>query len=311
MKENVVLLGANQTLVAVITEPQQTSNRDLPAVVLFNAGLTHRVGPNRIYVKLARHLTAMGMVVVRFDLSGIGDSSTRLDNATLEAGIIDDARHVMDYLSRTRGSKRFFLMGHCGGALTSLGIGGLDPRTIGVVMINAEGGDSQWDEYDRKRKSSHFYENYYGRDVLISSKKWQKFLTGKADYGSILRNVLINIIWHRVAATGFKVHKKLFATQETATRPEIAALFATIPTLVERPAPILIIYSQGSSGLERTQFLLRDVRKKIGNSSRFRIEIMPRTDHTFTLLESQQRLNKTISDWCVANMPATAEVVAA
>src|SRR5690606_16655570 len=106
----------------------------------------------------------------------------RMDNSTFEAAVVDDARQVMDYLSRTRGSKSFFLMGHCGGALISLGIANVDPRTVGVVMINAEGGDTQWDEYDRKRKHSHYYENYYGRDALVSSKKWKKFLTGKADY---------------------------------------------------------------------------------------------------------------------------------
>src|SRR6187431_235824 len=115
MKEEVVLLGLNQSLVAVITEPEQKPKPDLPAVVLFNAGLTHRIGPNRIYVKLARHLTDMGMVVLRFDLSGVGDSSVRTDTASVEAGVIDDARQVMDYLERTRGTKKFFLMGHCGG----------------------------------------------------------------------------------------------------------------------------------------------------------------------------------------------------
>lgn len=306
MKEDVVLLGANQNLVGIVTEPDQTPNANLPAVVLFNAGLTHRIGPNRIYVKLARHLTDMGMVVLRFDLSGVGDSSVRTDTASVEAGVIDDARQVMDYLERTRGTKKFFLMGHCGGALTSLGIATLDPRVIGIVMINAEGGDTQWDEYDRKRKLSAYYENYYGRGALTSSDKWKKVLTGKADYISILKNVFVNILWHRVSTGFFKLKKSLFANPEALTRPEVAALFANIPSLVERQTQILIIYSQGSSGLERTQLLLRDVRKKIGSSTRFKLEVMPRCDHTFTLIDSQERLYKLIADWCSANKPAAA-----
>lgn len=306
MKEDVVLLGKSQNLVAVVTEPDQPTNPNLPTVVLFNAGLTHRVGPNRIYVKLARYLTGLGMVVVRFDLSGVGDSSVRMDNASLEEGVVDDARQVMDYLSRTHGSQQFFLMGHCGGALTSLGIASIDPRVIGIVMINAEGGDTQWDEYDRKRKLSHYYENYYGRDALASSEKWKKLLTGKAAYGSILRNVFVNIIWHRITATAFKLKKTLFAKTESLTRPEVAALFERIPDLVARKTDILIIYSQGSSGLERTQLVLRDVRKKIGGSTKLKLEVMPRSDHTFTLIESQQRLYKMIADWCFANMPKAA-----
>jgi alpha/beta superfamily hydrolase len=302
MKEEVVRLGVNQALVAVVTEPDSKPNTDLPAVILFNAGLTHRIGPNRIYVKLARHLTEMGMTVIRFDLSGVGDSSVRMDNATFEAGVIDDARQVMDYLSRNKGSKSFFLMGHCGGGLISLGIANQDPRTVGVVMINAEGGDTQWDEYDRKRKSSHYYENYYGRDALVSSKKWKKFLTGQADYGSIFRNIFINILWHRIAATGFKIKKTLFAKTESLTRPEVAALFETIPALVERNTNILIIYSKGSSGLERTQLLIRDIRKKLSKPQKFKLEVMAQCDHTFTLLESQKRLNKLIADWCQSTL---------
>ncbi|MCA0456390.1 MAG: alpha/beta hydrolase [Chloroflexi bacterium] len=305
MKENVVLLGTNQNLVGVVTEPDQTPAANMPAVILFNAGLTHRVGPNRIYVKLARYLTEKGMVVLRFDLSGVGDSSVRTDVTSMEAGVMDDAKHVMDYLERTRGTKQFFLMGHCGGALTSLGIATIDPRVIGIVMINAEGGDTQWDEYDRKRKLSAYYENYYGRGALTSSEKWKKVLTGKASYGSILRNIFVNILWHRISATFFKLKKTLFAKPEALTRPEVAALFANIPSLVERKTQILIIYSQGSSGLERTQLLLRDVRKKIGDSPRFKLEVMPRCDHTFTMIDSQQRLYHMIADWCFANKPTT------
>lgn len=306
MKEDVVRLGSNQNLVAIVTAPEQNANADLPAVVLFNAGLTHRIGPNRIYVRLARYLTDLGMTVIRFDLSGVGDSSVRMDNASVEEGVIDDARQVMDYMSRTYGSKQFFLMGHCGGALTSLGIATLDPRVIGIVMINAEGGDTQWDEYDRKRKLSHYYENYYGRGALTSSEKWKKLLTGRASYGSILRNVFVNIIWHRISATAFKIKKTLFAKTESLTRPEVAALFTRMPALIQRPTEVLIIYSQGSSGLERTQLLLRDVRKQINNSTHLKVEVMPRSDHTFTLLDSQQRLYKMIADWCKANTPAVA-----
>jgi hypothetical protein len=114
--------------------------------------------------------------------------------------------------------------------------------------------------------------------------------------------VFITIIWHRIVTTVFKIQKKLFTNQESQTRPEIAALYATIPALIERSTSLLIIYSQGSSGLERTELLLRDVRKKIGNAPGFKVEVMPNSDHTFTLVESQQRLYKIISNWCLTNM---------
>src|SRR3546814_13050248 len=41
-------------------------------LVLLNAGLTHRVGPFRGYVSLARYLATLGREVFRFDLPRVG-----------------------------------------------------------------------------------------------------------------------------------------------------------------------------------------------------------------------------------------------
>src|SRR5690606_40846873 len=43
------------------------------ALVLLNAGLTHRVGPFRCYVQFARRLASRGTHVFRFDLPRVGD----------------------------------------------------------------------------------------------------------------------------------------------------------------------------------------------------------------------------------------------
>ncbi len=48
-----------------------------PTVVLVNEGNTHHIGQARIWVDLARRLGSTGFRVLRFDLSGNGDSSTR------------------------------------------------------------------------------------------------------------------------------------------------------------------------------------------------------------------------------------------
>jgi alpha/beta superfamily hydrolase len=69
-----VLFGRTRSLVGIITDPPE-AERDpqRPAIVCLNAGIIHRVGPHRLYVKMARTLAAMGFVVLRFDFSGIGD----------------------------------------------------------------------------------------------------------------------------------------------------------------------------------------------------------------------------------------------
>ena len=73
MKEHAIVFGREATSVGIVTEPAaKHTSPSLPAVVILNSGVIHRVGPNRIYVALARDLAALGFPVLRFDLSGIG-----------------------------------------------------------------------------------------------------------------------------------------------------------------------------------------------------------------------------------------------
>ena len=71
MREEVLLFGRTRALVGIITDPPHAARRQpLPAVILVNVGLVHRVGPNRLYVKLARSLAALGCDVAQgFHLS--------------------------------------------------------------------------------------------------------------------------------------------------------------------------------------------------------------------------------------------------
>ncbi|HEX3979621.1 MAG TPA: alpha/beta fold hydrolase, partial [Acidimicrobiales bacterium] len=62
-------------LFGIVTEPAGTPVG--PTVVLVNEGNTHHIGQARIWVDLARRVAGAGFRVLRFDLSGIGDSGTR------------------------------------------------------------------------------------------------------------------------------------------------------------------------------------------------------------------------------------------
>jgi alpha/beta superfamily hydrolase len=79
MKETAIRFGKFDTLIGVITEPDTPAQDNRPIIILSNAGLIHRIGPNRIYVKLARLLAEDGYCVLRFDLSGVGDSLPSAD----------------------------------------------------------------------------------------------------------------------------------------------------------------------------------------------------------------------------------------
>jgi len=132
-----VLLGRRKSLVGILTEPHQGSAaRDLPAVVILNAGIIHRVGPNRLHVQLARTLARIGVTVLRFDMSGIGDSPNRDDVLTPLEAAMADIREALDWLTATKQIRRVVLMGLCAGADHSLLYSDSDPRVVGLALLD-------------------------------------------------------------------------------------------------------------------------------------------------------------------------------
>src|ERR1700754_2059370 len=74
--DQVVMIGARNSMVGLVTQPVDYEPSDRPVFVILNSGIIHRVGHHRMYVSLARMLARAGYQVLRFDLSGIGDSES-------------------------------------------------------------------------------------------------------------------------------------------------------------------------------------------------------------------------------------------
>ena len=137
MKEQAVLFGKDRSLVGVVTDPpEKKRGMDLPAVIFLNSGIVHRVGPNRIYVKMARHLSTMGFVVMRFDFSGIGDSQPRRDTLPFVKSAISEVQEAMGCLKEVRGVGHFVLIGGCSGARISFQAACQDARVVAAFLIN-------------------------------------------------------------------------------------------------------------------------------------------------------------------------------
>src|SRR5262249_27402146 len=65
----------SRSLFGIHTEPlDPPRGKRSPMVLFLNAGAVHRVGPNRMYVDLARSWAEHGLTSLRLDLSGLGDS---------------------------------------------------------------------------------------------------------------------------------------------------------------------------------------------------------------------------------------------
>ena len=308
MKEEVLQFGKRSSMVGILNSPEGFPNLELPAVLFLNAGLIHHIGPNRIYVKMARQFAQMGFFVLRFDSSGIGDSAVRQDNLPYEKSIVDDVQQAMNHLSQVVGVKTFVLMGHCSGSLSSFRVAVEDQRVIGAVLMNPEGGNPEWVDYDRKRKQAHYYQNYYGRKVLFSRDRWVKFLSGQASYRNVFRNLFRDVLWYKIS-TKFFQYKNRSTVKNAASEvdPAVQQYIALFHSVVERKTDLLLIYPQDSTGLVLTRTMLANDIDKLKATGKFNLVVLPECDHLYTLKVMQERLFKVIEDWMNAITELTPE----
>jgi alpha/beta superfamily hydrolase len=270
VKEEAIQFGELDSLVGVVTNAAP-GNPDKPGVILLNPGIVHRVGPGRIYVKIARALAEQGFTSLRFDLSGIGDSSVRLDNRPFEESSVDEARTAMSFLQATRGINRFILLGGCSGATVSLETARADRQAIAAILINFP---AQADEEGQTsdRNDSHYYLNF----ALLSLKSWRNLFTGQSDYRKI----------GRALVQGFK---RSFVERKEPSGSD--RRFRTmLRDLAERGVSLTFICSKGDP-------LLRDLReaggvdlKRLSAEGKVACDVIPRSDHTFSALYDQERL---------------------
>lgn len=119
-------------LFGILTRPA-TIATEKPVIVIPNTGFEHRVGPNRLHVQVARALAAAGYCVLRFDVSGLGDSDPPRGAA---ASALDDARLALDALDHLRLGSRYVLIGLCSGAHDAHQLARVDSRVVGLFCID-------------------------------------------------------------------------------------------------------------------------------------------------------------------------------
>lgn len=282
MKEQVVLFGKTKSLVGIMTEPHSAS-RDgcFPAIIILNAGLLHRIGPNRLHVKIARRMAIAGFCVLRFDLSGIGDSSARNDNLPFEKSSISETQEAMHYLSSMRGVGKFILVGVCSGANVAFKTACRDHRVVGVIGINGSYFDSQEIEGLNQYIKSSIQGRYY-RKHLFDCKSWWRVITGKSNLSNIIRFLITKT--------------KSLRSQNKDVSFETNPLIKW-SSLIERGIDLFLIYSEGSLALDTFRLTLENHLSGLKSFGKLRVEVIKHSDHVFTLLWSQNILMDFIHQW--------------
>lgn len=273
MRERVVQFGDAASLVGVLAEPSGDVAPG-PTVILLNAGTLHRIGPHRIYVKIARALVAQGFPVLRFDLSGLGDSLPRRDNLPYQESSLRETQAAMDFLSNAGGATRqFILMGFCGGADVTFRAACCDPRVVGAALID-------WYGY----RTVGWYLRHY-RSALTAAWAWKRLLGGNGAGGGRKSEP---------AVLGARKRGRVMNDWELPPKAEIAAHLAA---LIERGVQLLFVYTGAQLAYYNYREQLRDAFRSVPFRGRVAVDFHREADHTLTLLYHQQRLINTMQQW--------------
>ncbi len=142
VEEAAVYLDEGRSLFGVLTRPARASpdrsSGPSRLLILLNSGAVHRIGPNRLYVEIARACAAKGVPVIRLDLPGLGDSppmAGTTENVVFQSGTTQQIAKVIEYAKRELGATDISCGGICSGAYNSLkaAAGGLPLANIVVI----------------------------------------------------------------------------------------------------------------------------------------------------------------------------------
>jgi len=137
MREQVLRFGSNNNLVGIFTEPKAEHRiLGIPGAIMWNVGIHHRVGPNRVYVDLCRKLANQGYSSLRFDASGLGDSeASRAESGSDNERACLDVQAAMKLMAERTKHSQVILVSFCSGTDSAHAVASSDSRVAGLVCI--------------------------------------------------------------------------------------------------------------------------------------------------------------------------------
>ena len=257
------------------------------AVVMLNAGAIRRVGPNRLYVEMARAWAAHGLSSLRVDLSGLGDSDGEDPvGARLYAMVsVPEAQAAVRYLRDNRGFTRAAVLGLCSGAFVSFHAALADTAIDRTVLINPQ--LFFWKEgtsLDVTRRATYQASQYYWQSMW-KRESWAKLLRGDVDLPRVAR-----LLGARVADVA-RDQVSPILEKVRAPRDEVLTAFRAT---IARGIDTYLVFCSGDPGLDNIQGHLGRGLRRLGapgpRDGRVKMDIVEGPDHTFTPLWSHARL---------------------
>jgi alpha-beta hydrolase superfamily lysophospholipase len=271
------LSGETGQVFGLSTEPVEADRVPICAVWL-NGGALHHIGPNRVWVEVARRWAARGVASVRVDLHGIGESSGEDPELLSNPSLYDPARTretlaILDQLAARGIGERFILGGLCSGAYWALQAALADARVAGALMINLYA--FFWTrELVGERDTQHSLNALQGR-------AWRRVIRGQLSREQI-----------RAAARSVSPARLRAGAGHPVERAQSAEIERALDRLRDQQTYALLLLSQGE-GL-RDQLLRQGVLPENERWPNLVCEEIPSRDHMFRALWLQRQVHASL-----------------
>jgi pimeloyl-ACP methyl ester carboxylesterase len=284
LRERIVRMG-HPDLAGVLTEPDALT--DVPLVVLLNAGAAYRVGPNRLYVQLARQLAADGFRCLRLDLGGLGDSDSadvHGENDPYAATVFRDIDVVLRFARNELGARRIVLMGLCSGAYAAFQAAAqfANPALVESVLLNPLTyfwKDGMPLEAPAAKEFAAFH--YYTRAALQPAK-WWKLLSGQSRIGLLGALKILAGRWRRQPAHDAAAAPATFENDAAIAHPLCDDLPGDLERIRAAGRHLACFFSADDPGHSILMFHARRLAKAMCRAGQMNVFVIEGADHTFS-----------------------------
>jgi hypothetical protein len=272
IKEHSCQLAERGRLNGIVTTPKNDKPKSNVALVLVTAGFTPKTGPFRLYTLISRSAAKLGMVAMRFDLGGIGNSEQLNPGIPLSLRTEKDIKHALNYITETYGINKFILGGLCSGAEDSFRFARDHDEVVGVFLMDG-----------------HAYR---------TSGWWLQFLFSRKVLNRIGRFVFNSIgLLQYVQRTGQSSLEGDQSGLVDYQQMDIKESTSTLKTLLARGVKLLYIYtgSMGDKINSASQFYA--MYPEIKQKNLITIRHLPHMGHVQVFEEDRKEISSTISQW--------------
>lgn len=271
-------------LATILHEPEPAAKPSV-ALVIVVGGPQYRVGSHRQFVHLARALAARGIIVVRFDYQGMGDSN---GPGTDFLNIAPDLAAVVSWLRARRPDLlEIGLWGLCDGATAAVLFGSELPDVTSVCLVNP------WVRTEHSVAQARL--KYYYLRRIRSRDFWQRIVSGQVKPASLLTD--LTMMTKRSISNLMQRKKDSFKVDESNFVEIMRA------KLEGFPGRTLVILS--SDDLTATEFRIAALDNSSWRQAMRNAQVVTiQADHTFSRRESREEVADVTYQW-IANGVAT------